>query len=87
VGEARLVQLQQVGGGGRGPEGANGAGRVPVGVVRRVDRFGDAIAYLVADRDGPEQVAAGRVALLRERQGRRDRGRSRVVDALTVDVI
>src|SRR6266850_938168 len=83
MGESLRVQLQQLGGGGTGPEAADGAGVVPVAVMRASHRGADARRDLIADDDGAQEILILKTQGMRGGNGRR----AGVVDAVAIDIV
>src|SRR5205823_10552434 len=81
--ELALIELQQLGGGRGGAEAADGAGVVPVTVMRAAHQGADARRDLVADDHGTQEVRP----LEAERVRRGDGGSAGVIDAVAVDVV
>ena len=87
VREALAVELEQLGGGRGGAEAADGAGVVPVLVVRAAHRRADAGRDLVADDHRAQERFAARAARLGERERGGNGRRAGVIDAVAEDVV
>ena len=83
MGESRPVQLQKLRGRRARAEAADGAGVVPVAVMRASHRRADARRDLVADDHRPQEIPA----LEAERVCRSDGRRAGMVDAVTIDIV
>ena len=83
----RLASSRAARRGGAGAEAADGAGVVPVAVVRAAHRRADARGNLVADDDRAQEGLARCAACLRERERGSDGRRAGMVDAVAEDVI
>ncbi len=87
VRKAFCIQAVDGGSRGRGAEAADGAGVVPVAIMRAPHGRADARGYLVADDDAAQEGLAARAAFLGHRQGGGDGRRARMVDRVAVDVV
>ncbi len=87
VRELRAVQAQKHRRRGCAPEAADGAGRMPVAIVRPAQGGADPRRDLVAGDDGAQEFQAARLPVLRQGERGRDGRGARVVDRVAEDVV